>query len=105
MRFNQKCFCHNEILNFAAVKLPNTSPASKRTQHEASLLSSRDGIVFLQAKKIKQKCPPILGVNSDSLTEIVSYCFAYFAVCMNTASSDWVMVNNKFGRVSGRKHS
>ena len=41
---NQRCLRNNIIPNFAKIKVPNTSPASKFTQHKTSITRIKDEI-------------------------------------------------------------
>jgi hypothetical protein len=49
--FKQKCLRNNIIPIFVKINIPNTSPASKFTQHKASIWRLQDEIKYLYIKK------------------------------------------------------
>ena len=49
--FNRGCLHNNIIPNFAKIKIPNTYPSSKFTQHKVSITILRGEIKYLYIKK------------------------------------------------------
>ena len=49
--FNKQCLKTKLIPAYAKIKIPNTSPACKYTQHKATIMRTRDEIKFLHSKK------------------------------------------------------
>jgi hypothetical protein len=47
IHFNEKCLRNNIVPKFAKINIPNTSSASKFTQHKASTLRLKNGIRYL----------------------------------------------------------
>jgi len=46
IHFNQRCLHNNTVPNFAKIKIPNTSPASKFTQYKASITRIKDKVLI-----------------------------------------------------------
>jgi hypothetical protein len=59
--FNQQCLKKQLTPTYAHIKVPNTSPAYKYTQHKIPRLRIKDEIKYLQAKK--QLNPKIYHVH------------------------------------------
>ena len=49
--FNKQCLRRRLIPAYAKVKIPNTSPAAKFTQHKSQLLRIKDELKYLHMKK------------------------------------------------------
>jgi len=51
--FNRQCLKRKLTPTYAKIKIPNTSPAHKHTQHKVTIMRIKDEIKYLHSKKQK----------------------------------------------------
>jgi hypothetical protein len=67
--FNKKCLRKNVIPNFAVIKIPNTSPASKFTQQITSIIRIKDEKKYLCIKKKNKRTALTTMLNFSHFIE------------------------------------